>query len=114
MAGEQIVLDWMSEKQLELAALGETEMFSSKGRFFQSASAREMALDDGTVGYTQGHRIDDCLRRAVATVLQIPPRKIPDPLLHWRVTYGKQKLSYVSQQSWALLARWLRAQALQM
>ena len=71
-------------------------------------------LDDGTVGYAMApDRTDDCLRAAVATVLQVPPEEVPDPRLRSRVDAGHD-IDAINAQSWAQLERWLDGRGLRL
>lgn len=63
-------------------------------------------LHDGTRGHYCA-RLDDCWRAAAATVLQIPPRQIPDPRLHARLRAGEDPET-VNQDAWAGFARFLQ------
>lgn len=69
-------------------------------------------LPDGTTGYSMfPDRMDDCLRAAVATVLQVEPRAIPDPQIARRLLAGDDP-DVITRETWALLERWLSERGL--
>lgn len=71
-------------------------------------------LRDGTTGYSMfPDRMDDCLRAAVATVLQVEPRAIPDPQIARRLLAGDDP-DVITRETWALLERWLSEQGLRL
>jgi hypothetical protein len=54
-------------------------------------------------------RVDDCMRAAIATVLQVPD--VPDPRLHERLRAGDDPKA-IDAASWAIFAEWLDGRGL--
>jgi hypothetical protein len=70
-------------------------------------------LGNGEIGYCmEPTRTDDCLRPAIATVLQVPPCEIPDPRIDERMAAGNTALD-VSREGWAELRAWLAHRGLE-
>lgn len=68
---------------------------------------RTAMLADGTVGYYMlQSRHDDCLRAALATMLQVSPPDVPDPRLDERTQAGDDP-DVVVAESWTALEQWL-------
>jgi hypothetical protein len=70
-------------------------------------------LRDGLVGYCmEPGRADGCLQPAIATVLQVSPRLIPDPRIDERIAAGDSHAAIVSEY-WTELDAWLADRGLQ-
>jgi hypothetical protein len=69
-------------------------------------------LGDGGIGYCSA-RADDCLRPAVATVLQTPIEQVPDPRLDERLAAGDH-FDVISAESWSTLLDWLADRGLRL
>jgi hypothetical protein len=71
-------------------------------------------LGNGEIGYCMTpDRHDDCLRPALATVLQVPPGQIPDMRIDERVLNG-DSLSDIARDGWAAIDAWLLGFGLEM
>lgn len=69
-------------------------------------------LSDGTTGWRM-QRFDDCLRAAIATVLQVAIDEVPDPHLNAKLRAGWQPSS-VTQVTEITLTRWCEQRGLRM
>lgn len=58
-------------------------------------------------------RWDDCLRPCIATLLQIPPDRLPDPRLDERLDAGDDPETIV-RESWETLHGWLHQRGLRL
>ena len=67
-------------------------------------------LRDGTIGYSISRR-DDCLRAAVATCLQVPPKRVPDPRIDERYARGCT-CDRINDLVWGGLREWLAERGL--
>jgi hypothetical protein len=62
-------------------------------------------LRDGTFGYSMECQTD-CFQSAIATVLQVPKREVPDPQVARHLAAGKHPIE-IERLTWAQLDRWL-------
>ena len=74
--------------------------------------ATPVRLSDGTTGWRM-QRFDDCLRAAIATVLQVAIDEVPDPHLNAKLRAGWQPSS-VTQVTEITLTRWCEQRGLRM
>ncbi len=71
-------------------------------------------LGNGEIGYCMPrYRADDCLRPAIATMLQIPPAEIPDPRIDERLAAG-DTAEDICRDAWAGITSWLAERDLQL
>jgi len=71
-------------------------------------------LADGTTGYlVRFPRTDDCFAAALATCLQVPIERVPDPCIDERLRAG-DKPDDIDRDAKAELARWLTRRGLRM
>jgi hypothetical protein len=75
---------------------------------------RETLLEDGTRGYfVRAPRTDDCQAAAIATTLQIPIEKVPDPRIDERLAAGEDPES-IDRSAVRELRAWLASRGLGM
>jgi hypothetical protein len=65
-------------------------------------------LADGTTGYYM-HRNDDCLQAALASLLQVPPHKVPRVPVDEMLAAGRDP-EEIAGIFWGTLAHWTEAQ----
>lgn len=71
-------------------------------------------LGNGEIGYCMTpNQTFDCLRPAIATVLQIPLEQLPDARIDKRLDTGDPP-EVIVRESWARLVRWLHGRGVQL
>jgi hypothetical protein len=75
---------------------------------------KPVPLEDGTLGFfVRWPRKDDCQAAAIATVLQVPIGKVPDPRIDERLEAGEDD-EEIDRRAHVELTRWLARRGLRM